>query len=128
MENQTKTKDVNVEVEAFAVVRREVLKILRNKPEGKDTRLVTDAMGVSKEWIIENKDNLSEMLDSFKDSTCHSTKYELALGYSVDMPTFIFNLWMLDRFEREMMATIKAKKTATMFIGLLEELEKLSKV
>lgn len=127
MENQTKTKDVDVEVEAFAVVRRGMLKILRDKPEGKDTRLVPDVMSVSKEWIIENKGNLSEMLDSFKDSTCHSTKYELALGYSVDMPTFIFNLWVMDQFEREMMADIKAVKTATMCIGVLENLERMSK-
>ena len=128
MESKTKTNDVGVEMEAFAVVRREMLKILKDKPEGKDDRLLSTVLHVSDEWIEDNKGNLSEKLDSFKDAKFHSTKYELALGYSKDMPTFIFNLWVLDRFEREMMATIKAKKTATMFIGLLEELEKMSKM
>jgi len=128
MESKTKTNDVGVEMEAFAVVRREMLKILKDKPEGKDDRRLSTVLHVSDEWIEDNKGNLSEMLDSFKDAKFHSTKYELALGYSKDMPTFIFNLWGLDQFEREMNDQIRALRSAAKCISVLEELEKLSKV
>lgn len=128
MESKTKTNDVGVEMEAFAVVRREMLKILKDKPEGKDDRRLSTVLHVSDEWIEDNKGNLSEMLDSFKDAKFHSTKYELALGYSKDMPTFIFNLWVLDKFEREMNDHMRAWRSAAKCISVLEELEKLSKV
>ena len=55
MESKTKTNDVDVEMEAFAVVRREMLKILKDKPEGKDDRMISTVLHVSNEWIEENQ-------------------------------------------------------------------------